>query len=119
MSEKTFARYDGTLLTFDMVKASLKAGTYIECIKWLRLVSGKGLKESKDAIDTVYVRENNFNLGTFNYVKAVELFTPYFTNQDEISLEDALKHTIKNWQILGFDSAVQGCKVILNNFSNK
>lgn len=130
---------DGEPITNEKIKSVCLQNNRLMLIKFLRSVSGMGLKDTKDAVEQhcsnlspTFAKDKNWEGCSLNYEKAISYFekisSPLFTAADltEGAAEDD-KHTqkilegiecvSKNWQKLGYESKMMACKAILQNFT--
>lgn len=117
MQMNIYKNYDGSDLTFDKVQMILGRGNYIEAIKTYRTITGKMLKESKDAIDNNCAFKNAVGHMSIDYTRSIKFFEQFFKPSSDGLLE-ALTCAIENWEVLGYDAPVKACQAVLNNFGS-
>ena len=95
----------------DVLKAA-KENQKIQLIKFYRKLSGKGLKESKDIVETA---EDNCK---FNIDAIIELFEKY-VNGKMSALKDGIECVLQNYETLGFDSIFNAVRCVIDNMEKK
>ena len=90
---------------------------YLGIIKAYRTKTGKGLRDSKEAIDACVTSENLLTyVKTFNTNKLLEAFG-FSTNRD--SLLEAITCALDNYKTLGFATELDAVQMVVNNFFHK
>jgi hypothetical protein len=120
-------------ITPDSILAWANEKNYIQLIKAVRVILGKGLKDSKDLVD--------FNCKTdgtrlINKEKTVQFFSQFFQpvptpeEIEEANLErkDAqetkwilfgIECICKNWKTLGYPNKFTACKIVIDNLKKQ
>lgn len=109
---------DGMPLTTAWINSQVRSGQIIPLIKAYRLCTNKGLRDAKDAIDSV----------RYSPVSAVvELFAPYLpdykpakkakvkTEKDRIL--SGVKCACTHWKTMGFSSIYDACSTVIRNMN--
>jgi hypothetical protein len=110
------------ILNLDDIREFAMNDEKIALIKEYRLVTGKGLKDSKDAVESVYNRKRSTDSIYSTIDSMVELFKagagithePY-TKQEFLFL---VENAIDNMDKLAFNDMLEATMVLLNNVKN-
>lgn len=118
-SMKSTIYVNGISINFADIKYDIEKNNYIGAIRHYRSITGSGLKESKDKIDSF--RSGN----SFNIIGCTEMFMQFFKDEVEVPdtdvevLRKALNVMLDNHKILGYNSPIKACMLVLMNYGEK
>ena len=141
MELKTFT-IDGVTITPDWLRSMVnpdnqsvanteyKTPNKIWIIKALRIVSGMGLKDAKDGVESCYNVVGGIDpdklvayfgkyIGPFPTAEELKEKTAADKDKEETAaLLKAIECICLNWRTLGFPSKLDGCSMVLMNFKD-
>ena len=109
-------------IDMDEIRKMAREGRKIALIKEHRMVSGLGLKESKEAIETVEYR-NALNEASYDPENVVELFSKYvditpnpYTKTEFMNM---IERIVDNMDIYGFNDMLEAVMFALDRIDKK
>jgi hypothetical protein len=110
----------GEILTESMIRQLCAEQKKIALIKLYREISGKGLKDSKNIIETAApYSPGNMIQPPYDANKMVELFSKWLRKYNIDFMTEGINVAMNNWEAMGFSSPFESARMVIENFEIK